>query len=170
MDLRERIRVVDDFPVPGISFKDITTLLRDPAGLSEAMKQLVAVCAGYHPDLVVSPESRGFIVGVPLALRLGAGFVPVRKAGKLPADTVSGEYHLEYGADRLEMHSDAVQPGQTVLVADDLIATGGTVKAVRKMVEAVGGRVLACAFLIELTGLAGREALGDVPVVSVITY
>ncbi|MCL6450918.1 MAG: adenine phosphoribosyltransferase [Acetobacteraceae bacterium] len=170
MDLKSKIRVIPDFPKPGIRFKDITTLLKDGRAWRAAVDGLAALCRGKGAQLVAAPEARGLILGSALAYALGVGFVPVRKAGKLPAETLRGEYTLEYGKDALEVHRDAVQPGQPVLVADDLLATGGTIKATIDMVEKLGGRVVGVAFLIELTYLPGRSALSGYDVVSLIRF
>ena len=146
MDLKKSIRIVEDFPKPGISFKDITTLIAD----GEALKDK-------NIDVILGPEARGFIFGVPVAYALGIGFVPVRKKGKLPFETISMEYDLEYGSDVLEIHKDAIKKGQRVAIVDDLLATGGTIKAVTKLVEKAGGEVVALDFAIELTDLKGRD-------------
>lgn len=170
MDLAAKIRDVPDFPVAGILFKDITTLLQDGEAFGAAVDQLYERTSGLGIDIVVGMESRGFIFAAPLAYRLGVGFVPVRKLGKLPADTLSIEYELEYGSNTLEIHRDAVAAGQRVLVVDDLLATGGTVKATVDLVRQLGGDVKAAAFLIELKALRGRAVLQDCPVVSLITF
>ncbi|MHB9144398.1 MAG: adenine phosphoribosyltransferase [Symbiobacteriia bacterium] len=170
MDLKELIRVVPDFPKAGISFKDITTLLSDAAAYRQAIDELADRLQGIDIDIVVGPEARGFVVASALAYRLGAGLVPVRKTGKLPSETVKVEYALEYGTDRLEMHADAIRPGQKVVVADDLLATGGTMSATINLVEQVGGKVVGAAFLIELGYLGGREKLAKYNVVSLIQY
>jgi len=141
MDLKEKIRVIDGFPVDGISFKDITTLLKDAEALNECINQLAEKFKDIHVDLIVGPESRGFIFATPLAYLMKTGFVPVRKPGKLPAETISYEYSLEYGIDSLEIHKDSIQPGQKVLIVDDLLATGGTMFAAAKLVEKLGGEV-----------------------------
>jgi adenine phosphoribosyltransferase len=169
-DLRARIREVPDFPKPGILFYDITTLLKDPAGYREAIDLLTAPYLGKKIDLVVGMESRGFIFSAPMAYQLGAGFVPVRKLGKLPAETVSIEYALEYGTNTLEIHSDAITPGQKVLIVDDLLATGGTVNGTIELVERLKGVVVGLAFLVELTFLKGRDKLEGRDVHSVISY
>lgn len=169
-DLKAKIRVIPDFPKPGISFKDITTLLADGSAWSRAIDALAERCVGMGADVVVGPEARGFIVGAALAYRLGVGFVPVRKAGKLPAECLRGDYQLEYGKDSLEIHKDAIRPGLKVLVVDDLLATGGTIEASIKMVEQLGGQVAGVAFLIELTELGGRKHLGKYRVESLIEY
>lgn len=170
MDLKEKIRVVEGFPTEGISFKDITTLLKDAGALKECIDQLAERFRGIQADMVVGPESRGFIFATPLAYLLGTGFVPVRKPGKLPAETVSYEYKLEYGKDKLEIHKDSIKPGQKVLIVDDLLATGGTMYAAAKLVEKLGGEVAGLGFLIELTELKGREKLKGYKVESLIQY
>lgn len=157
--LKQKIRSIPDFPKPGILFYDVTTLLRDPEGFREAID---AMCAPYEKgsiDVIVGIESRGFILGAAMADRLGAGFVPVRKLGKLPGKTVKVSYSLEYGTDSLEMHEDAITPGQRVLIVDDLLATGGTAEAVRKLVKKLDGNVVGLAFLVELDFLPGRKKL-----------
>ena len=170
IDLAATIRDVPDFPVDGILFKDITTLLQDPAAFREAIDQIHARVRELNPDVVVGMESRGFIFAAPLAYLLGAGFVPVRKLGKLPAETVSAEYELEYGTNTLEIHRDGIAQGQRVLVVDDLLATGGTVAATVDLVRQLGGNVVGTAFLIELKALNGRAQLNGHPVISVITF
>lgn len=168
--LKAKIRHVPDFPKPGILFYDITTLLQDPEGLKLALDALAAPYVDAPPDLVVGMESRGFIFGAALADRLGAGFVPVRKPGKLPAKKVHVTYDLEYGSDTLEIHADAVRDGQRVLIVDDLLATGGTAGATIGLVSGLGATVIGCAFLVELTFLNGRARLGTTPVHSVLAY
>lgn len=170
MDLREKVRVIEDFPKEGISFKDITTLISDGGALKEAVDKMAEFFKDKNIDLVVGPEARGFIFGVPVAYALGAGFVPVRKPGKLPADTVKVEYDLEYGSDILEIHKDAIKPGSRVAIVDDLLATGGTIAAVTKLVEQVGGEVVGLSFAIELEELKGREKLKDYDVMSLLKY
>ena len=170
MDLRDHIRDIPDFPKPGIVFKDITPLMADAAALSAAVDQLAAPARELGVDVVVGAEARGFLLGPALALALGAGFVLARKPGKLPHDTVSAEYALEYGTDSLELHSDAVAHGARVLVHDDLLATGGTAKALCQLVEQLGGQVLGCHFLIELAFLSGRDRLEGYDVRSLIRY
>lgn len=170
MDLREKVRVIEDFPKEGISFKDITTLISDGEALKEAVDKMVEFFKDKNIDLVVGPEARGFIFGVPVAYALGAGFVPVRKPGKLPADTVKVEYDLEYGSDILEIHKDAIKPGLRVAIVDDLLATGGTIAAVTKLVEQVGGEVVGLSFAIELEELKGRKKLKDYDVMSLLKY
>jgi len=169
-DLKTQIRHVPDFPKAGILFYDITTLLQDPAGLRAAIDSLADPFQGLGIDLVVGVESRGFIFGAPVADRLGAGFVPVRKPGKLPSACVRESYALEYGTDTLEMHEDAVKKGQRVLIVDDLLATGGTARATVNLVKKVGGDVHALAFLIELVGLNGRAKLAGEQVHATLQY
>ena len=170
MDLKSKIRVIEDFPKEGISFKDITTLVGDGEGLRESIAQMAAYLKEKKIDLIVGPEARGFIFGVPVAYALGVGFVPVRKKGKLPAETVSIEYDLEYGTDILEIHKDAIKKGQRVAIIDDLLATGGTIEAVTRLVESAGGEVVSLNFLIELTGLNGRDKLKGYDVNSYVKY
>ncbi len=170
MNLADYIRDVPDFPVKGILFRDITPLLRDPQALREAIQRMVEPWRDASVDLVAAMEARGFMFGGAMAMELGAGFVPVRKAGKLPWQTVSVDYVLEYREDVLHIHQDAVQPGQKVLVVDDVIATGGTAAAVVKLIEQLGGDVVGAEFLVELTDLDGRRLLEGYPVHSVITY
>lgn len=170
MGLKEKIRVIDDFPTKGISFKDITTLLKDADSLKNCINQMADRFKGIQIDMVVGPESRGFIFATPLAYLLNTGFVPVRKPGKLPAETISYEYSLEYGTDKLEMHQDSIKPGQKVLIVDDLLATGGTMYAAAKLVEKLGGEVVGLGFLIELEDLNGREKLKGYKVESLIQY
>jgi adenine phosphoribosyltransferase len=168
--LKSLIRSVPDFPKPGILFYDITTLLRDPAGFSAAIEQMAAPFEGAGIDLVVGIESRGFILGAPVATRLGAGFCPIRKPGKLPAKVLRESFSLEYGSDAIEIHQDAVTPGQTVLIVDDVLATGGTARAAASLVKQLGGRLHALSFLIELDFLKGREKLAGDRLVSVLHY
>jgi len=165
-DIKGMIRTIADFPKPGIQFRDITTLLKQPQGFREVVERLAAAYADQSTDKVAAIESRGFIVGGALACRLNAGFVPIRKKGKLPAENFGEDYELEYGRDRLEMHRDAIAPGERVLLVDDLIATGGTAEAAVRLLRAAGASVLGGAFVIDLPDLGGRrrlEALG-VPV------
>lgn len=169
-NLKKLIREVPDFPKPGINFYDITTLLKDPTGLEETIDALTEACRGLNVDTVIGVESRGFIFGAPLAYQLGVGFIPVRKPKKLPSDTVSVSYDLEYGTDTLEMHKDAVGEGHNVLIIDDLLATGGTAKAVVDLVEGVGGKVSALLFVVELTFLNGRAKFAGHNVKSLISY
>ncbi len=168
--LKKNIRTIPDYPKKGILFYDITTLLQDARALHEAIHALAEPFRGKGIDVVVSMESRGFIFGAAVANEIGAGFVPVRKKGKLPWRKVSEEYELEYGTDSIEMHEDAVGRGHRVLVCDDLLATGGTARAAARLIEKMGGRVAGCAFLIELTHLHGREKLKGHEVYSVLKY
>lgn len=170
MDFKEKIRVVLDFPETGIRFKDITTLMKDGSTFQIAINELSAHFKNKSVDIVVGPEARGFAIGAPVAYTLGAGFVPVRKPGKLPSDTLHYEYSLEYGKDALEIHKDSILPGQRVLIVDDLLATGGTVQATVNMVEQLGGVVVGLAFVIELSYLKGREALSEYDVLSLVQY
>jgi adenine phosphoribosyltransferase len=170
MDFKKKIRVVEDFPKKGISFKDITTLLKDREAYHETVEALVDRCRGRNVDLIVGPEARGFVLGAPVAYGLHAGFVLVRKPGKLPAETVRYEYGLEYGTDILEIHKDAILPGQRVVIVDDLLATGGTALAVVRLVEKLGGKVAGILFAMELSFLNGRETLKGYDVYSLIQY
>jgi adenine phosphoribosyltransferase len=170
MDLKEKIRVIEDFPKPGISFKDVTTLLQDKEALKYTIDTFTAYLKDKQIDIIVGPEARGFLFGTPVAYALGAGFVPVRKSGKLPFDTIGVNYDLEYGSDELEIHKDAILPGQRVAIVDDLLATGGTVGSVAKLIEQVGGEVVSVNFVIELTGLKGIEKLQGYDVMSLIKY
>ncbi len=170
LDLGPLIRDISDFPKKGILFKDITTLLKDPVPYKQAIDQMTDMVRKYQPDVVIGMESRGFIFASPIAYLLDAGFVPVRKLGKLPGQVISTEYDLEYGTNTLELHSDAIAEGQRVLVVDDLLATGGTVSATIELVERLKGQVVAVAFLVELTALNGRERLGDYEVISLIKF
>ena len=170
MDLAKMIRSIPDFPVKGVLFRDITTLLRDPDAFQEAVDALLDRYTDEDIDLVASIESRGFIFGAPLAYELGAGFVPIRKPGKLPSAKISASYTLEYGTNTLEIHRDAVHPGQRVLLVDDLVATGGSAKAAAQLIEKLGGKVVGIAFLIELTDLKGVEALQGYEVFSLIKF
>ena len=169
-ELRAKIREIPDFPKPGILFYDITTLLKDPVAYRAAIDAMLAPYAGMKVDIVVGMESRGFIFSAPMAYQIGAGLVPVRKLGKLPAETISVEYALEYGSNTLEVHRDAIQPGQKVLVVDDLLATGGTVRGTVELVQRLQGEIVGLAFLVELSFLKGRERLSDLKVSSVIQY
>ncbi|WP_029420966.1 adenine phosphoribosyltransferase [Alicyclobacillus macrosporangiidus] len=170
MDWNSKIREILDFPQPGIRFKDITPLLADGSAYRQAIDELASFARGLGAELVVGPEARGFVVGAPLAYALGVGFVPVRKRGKLPHRTVSVEYALEYGTDILEIHEDAVRPGQRVVVADDLLATGGTMAATVELVRKLGGEVVGAAFFIELGALGGRARLAGLPIRTLIRY
>lgn len=169
-DLKKYIREVPDFPKPGINFYDITTLLQDARGLRETVDRFCWCFLDQHVDKVVGMESRGFLFAPVLACSLNAGFVPVRKPGKLPSNKVSHSYELEYGSDTLEMHDDAILPEERVLIVDDLLATGGTAAATVELVRSVGGNVVGLGFVIELTFLSGRSRLGDLPVISLIEY
>ena len=169
-DLKRLIREVPDFPKPGILFYDITTLLKDPEGFAALTEQLVSHCGAFRPDTIVGIEARGFIFGPLLAARLGVGFIPVRKPGKLPAETDEITYDLEYGQDTLQIHRDAIRPGQRVLVVDDLLATGGTAAATCRLVENCGGKVAGLVFVVELTFLEGRKKLADYDIVSLVEY
>jgi len=168
--LKQKIRSVPDFPKPGILFYDVTTLLRDPEGFRLSIDAMTEPFAGEHIDLVAGIESRGFILGAAMADRMGAGFVPVRKLGKLPARTVRESYSLEYGTDSLEVHADAIEPGQHVLIVDDLLATGGTAAAVTKLVKKLGGHMVGLSFLVELGFLPGRQKLEGERIHSVLHY
>ncbi|NJM45654.1 MAG: adenine phosphoribosyltransferase [Alkalinema sp. RU_4_3] len=170
MDIQALIRDIPDFPKAGILFRDITTLLKDAKGFKHTIDALCEKCADFKPDYIVGMESRGFIFAAPMACQMGAGFVPVRKPGKLPSEAYSVEYALEYGTDRLEMHKDAIEPGKRVLIVDDVIATGGTAAATAKLIELGGGELVGFAFLSELTFLEGRKNLPQVPIVSLIEY
>ncbi len=161
--IRDLIRTIPDFPQPGIMFRDVTSLLADPHGLRMSIDQLAAPWADQHIDKVIGLEARGFILGGAVAYRLGAGFVPVRKAGKLPGAVISQSYALEYGTATFELHEDAIEAGESVLIVDDLLATGGTAEAATLLVEKLGGRIAACTFVVELPDLGGRarlEAMG----------
>ena len=170
LDLRDHIRDIPDYPKPGIVFRDVTPLFLDPAALDHSIALLAAWASGLDVDYVVAAEARGFVLGGALAARLGAGFIPARKPGKLPREVSSVEYQLEYGIDALEVHADAVADGSRVLVHDDLLATGGTAEALCGLVEQAGGVVAGCAFVIELAFLNGRERLADHDVHSLVVY
>jgi adenine phosphoribosyltransferase len=172
MDLKSLIRDIPDFPKPGILFRDITTLLGNAEGLRYTLDTLAEKChaAGLVPDYVVGMESRGFLFGVPLAYQLNAGFIPVRKPGKLPAAVHQIEYDLEYGTDSLEIHQDALEAHHSVVIVDDLIATGGTAKATAELLSRIGCNVLGFAFIIELKDLGGRERLPSLPIVTLVEY
>lgn len=170
MDIKQKIRVIEGFPKEGISFKDITTLLSDSEAFKYTINKMVEQVKDKKIDVVVGPEARGFLLGAPIAYSLGVGFVPVRKPGKLPSDTLRYTYNLEYGTDSLEIHKDAIKPGQRVLVVDDLLATGGTISAVAKLVQQLGGEVVGISFVVELTGLNGREKLEGFDVNSLVEY
>ena len=159
MPIKSRIRTVPHYPKQGVMFRDITTLLKDPVGFRVTINELANRYAGVKIDRVAGIEARGFIVGAALAYHLGVGFVPIRKKGKLPAETVGHDYELEYGTDRIEMHVDAVSQGERVLLVDDLIATGGTAGAACKLIESMGGKIVECCFVIDLPDLGGRARL-----------
>lgn len=168
--IEEYVRSIPDFPEPGIIFRDVTSILQDPDGLKLSIDLIQEKLEGLDFDVVAGTESRGFIFGVPVAYNLNKAFVPVRKKGKLPCETVSREYDLEYGTATIEIHKDAIKPGQKVVVIDDLIATGGTIEAAIKLIEELGGEVVKVVFLMELAGLKGREKLQGYDVESVICY
>ena len=168
--LEEYVITIPDFPEKGIQFRDITSVIQDPAGLKLAVDMLAEKAAGIDFDLVVGPESRGFIFGVPVAYLLGKGFIPVRKKGKLPRATISRKYDLEYGQAEVEIHKDAITPGQRILIVDDLIATGGSAEAAVKLVEDLGGKVAGLLFVMELAGLHGRDRFKGYQVESLIVY
>ena len=168
--IEEYVRSISDFPEPGIIFRDVTSILQDAEGLKLAIDSLQAELDGLDFDVIAGTESRGFIFGVPIAYNMHKAFVPVRKKGKLPRATISQTYDLEYGTATIEIHKDAIQPGQKVVIIDDLIATGGTTEAIIKMVEELGGEVVRCVFLMELAGLKGREKLNGYDIDSAIIY
>jgi adenine phosphoribosyltransferase len=170
MNFKDHIRVIPDFPQPGIRFKDITTLLKNGPVYKQAIDRLKELVAGKRIDLIAGPEARGFVVGAPLSYALNVGFVPIRKSGKLPGETIEADYALEYGKDKLSMHKDAIKPGQKVLIADDLLATGGTIQTSINLVRQLGGEVVGAAFLIELTYLNGREKLNGLDIFSLVQY
>ncbi len=169
-DIKKYIRSVKDFPKPGIMFRDITTLLKEPDGLKASFHALIKYTEGLKIDKVVGIESRGFMLGAMIAEKLNAGFVPIRKPGKLPAATVKEEYSLEYGTDAIEIHKDAIEPGESVLLHDDLLATGGTARAAVNLIEKLGGKIVQVSFIIELSFLNGREKLKGYDVRSLVTY
>ena len=170
MDLKKAIRNIENFPKEGINFKDITTLMQDGETFKYTIDSFINELKDKNVDLIVGPEARGFLMGTPVAYGLGIGFVPVRKPGKLPAETISYSYGLEYGTDTLQIHKDAIKPGQRVAIVDDLLATGGTIEAVTRLVEAAGGEVVALDFAIELTELKGRDKLKGYEVMSLLQY
>lgn len=170
MNLESKIRNIQDFPKPGIGFKDITTLLKDGEAFKEAIDKIVENLKDKDIDYVVGPEARGFLLGAPVAYALGVGFVPIRKPGKLPAEVVSFEYDLEYGTDKIEMHKDSIEEGKKVAIIDDLLATGGTVEAATKLIESLGGEIVSIQFLIELEFLNGKEKLKGYDIESIIKY
>ncbi|GAB6158938.1 adenine phosphoribosyltransferase [Desulfotomaculum varum] len=168
MDLAGKIRLIKDFPKPGINFRDITTLLQDAAAFRQTVDMLSELCRQFEVDVVACPEARGFVLGAPLAYAMGKGVVLLRKPGKLPGQTLCHRYDLEYGTDALEVHAGAILPGQKVLLVDDVLATGGTVAAAVELVKKCGGEIAGLAFLIELLGLAGREKLKGLPVITLL--
>lgn len=170
MNWKEHIRVIPDFPQPGIRFKDITTLLGNGNVYKQAIDELANRYKDRGIDLVAGPEARGFVIGAPIAYALGVGFVPIRKSGKLPGETIEAGYDLEYGKDKLAMHKDAIRPGQRVLIADDLLATGGTISTTANLIRQLGGEIVGAAFLIELSYLNGREKLAGIEVQSLVQY
>jgi adenine phosphoribosyltransferase len=170
VDLRSRIREVDDFPTPGVGFKDITPLLADPVALRQTIADLSAWVTEKGADLVLGAEARGFILGAAVASEAGVGFVPARRPGKLPPETVGARYFLEYGENTLEVHPDLIPPGSKVVIHDDVLATGGTVEAIRGLVERLGAEVVGACFIIELTFLGGRERLEGIDVHALIPY
>lgn len=170
MNLESKIRNIQDFPKPGIGFKDITTLLKDGEAFKAAIDKIVENLKDKEVDYVVGPEARGFLLGAPVAYALGVGFVPIRKPGKLPAEVVSFEYDLEYGTDKIEMHKDSIEEGKKVVIIDDLLATGGTVEAATKLIESLGGEIVSIQFLIELEFLNGKDKLKGYDVESIIKY
>ncbi|MDQ7095520.1 adenine phosphoribosyltransferase [Desulfosporosinus sp. PR] len=170
MNFSEHIRVIADFPKEGISYKDITTLLKNGEVYRAAINEMVERIKPWRPEVIVGPEARGFLLGAPVAYALGIGFVPVRKPGKLPAQTICETYALEYGADTLEVHADAIHPGERIVIVDDLLATGGTMLATANLVKKIGAEVLGMGFLIELSFLNGRQKLADYPVFSLVDY
>ena len=169
-ELKDYVVTIPDFPAPGIMFRDVTSILQDKDGLNLAIKEIERLIGDVDYDLVLGPESRGFIFGVPIAYNMNKGFIPVRKKGKLPRETVSMEYELEYGTAEIEIHKDAIKPGQKVIIVDDLIATGGTIEAIVKLVEQLGGEVVKIVFVMELEGLEGRKKLEGYDVQAAITY
>ncbi|WP_421616841.1 adenine phosphoribosyltransferase [Brevibacillus sp. TJ4] len=170
MDFKPYIRVIPDYPQPGIRFKDITTLLKEGKVYRAAIEELAVFAREVQAEVIAGPEARGFVVGAPLAYEMNIGFVPIRKSGKLPYESIKAEYDLEYGKDALAVHVDAITPGQRVLIADDLLATGGTIESTIKLVEQLGGKVVGAAFLIELSYLDGRKKMGDFPIKSLVQY
>ena len=170
MDFKKYVADIPDFPIEGILFRDVTPLMQDGEAFSAALDLLSEYAKSRGADIIAGPEARGFMFGTPVAYKLGIGFVPVRKPGKLPRETVSEKYDLEYGSNELHIHADSIKKGQKVVIIDDLLATGGTVKATKELVEKLGGEVVGCAFLVELAALKGRETLKDLDCFAVITY
>lgn len=169
-EIDQYVRSIPDFPEPGIIFRDITSIIQSPEGLKKSVDGILDSLKDVEFDIVVGPESRGFIFGMPVAYMLGKGFVPVRKKGKLPCETIEREYALEYGTAVVEMHKDAIKPGDKVVIVDDLVATGGTIEAIIQMIESLGGEVVKVQFVMELAGLNGREKLKNYDVDSLIIY
>jgi len=170
LNLENYITSIPDYPIKGVLFRDVTPLMGDGEAFHEACKRIIDFAKELHVDIVVGPESRGFIFGCPVAYELGIGFVPARKPHKLPREVISYEYSLEYGTATMEMHKDAIKPGMRALVVDDLLATGGTIDAANHLVESLGGVVAGCAFLVELSDLGGRQRLSDYKILSLIKY
>ncbi|NBI29738.1 adenine phosphoribosyltransferase [Chengkuizengella marina] len=170
MDFKEHVRVIENFPQEGIRFKDITTILKNGQVYHQVIDSIRDMVKHLEIDLIAGPEARGFVVGAPLAYAMGVGFIPIRKSGKLPGETIEANYSLEYGNDKLAMHNDAIQPGQKVLIADDLLATGGTIATSIDLVEQLGGKVVGAAFMIELTYLNGKDKLKDIDMFSLMQY
>jgi adenine phosphoribosyltransferase len=170
MNFKDYIRVIQDYPQPGIRFKDITTLLQNGPVYREAINELKKLVQDMQIDVIAGPEARGFVIGAPLAYSLGIGFIPIRKSGKLPGETIEADYALEYGKDKLAMHIDSIKPGQKVLIADDLLATGGTIQTSINLIEQLGGEIVGAAFLIELSYLDGRSKLNGLNVMSLLQY
>lgn len=169
-NIADYVTDIPDYPEEGIIFRDITTVIQNPDGMKMAIDEMTALIGDTECDLVAGAEARGFIFGAPIAYNLGKGFIPVRKKGKLPRETVSQSYELEYGTAEIEIHKDSIKPGQKVVLVDDLMATGGTMEAAVKLIESLGGEVVKIVFLIELAGLKGREKLEGYDIASVITY
>ena len=171
LNLQEFIREIPDFPIPGILFRDITTLIENGAAYHQAIEQLAAQVSELGPiDVIAAPEARGFIFAAPIAFTIKLPLIPIRKPGKLPYKTVTFTYELEYGSDSLQMHADSVKPGMRVLLVDDLLATGGTIKACKDLIEREGGKVIGAAFLMELAGLKGVDKINDIPICTLISY
>lgn len=170
VDYKKYIATIKNYPIEGVNFRDITPLMADGEAFKAACSQMSEFARKVNAEVIVGPESRGFIFGCPVAHDLGIGFVPVRKPGKLPRETVSYKYDLEYGSNELHIHADAIKPGQRCLIVDDLLATGGTVEATVKLIEEIGGEVVGCAFLIELSELRGRDKLENLEVLSLMSY
>lgn len=170
MNLKDYIKDIPNFPEEGIIFRDITSLLQDPEAFQYAVDKIADFAREKSADVIIGPEARGFIVGCPVAYALNKGFVPARKKNKLPREKVSIEYDLEYGSNTIEIHKDAIQPGQKVLIVDDLLATGGTIRGTKKLVEELGGEVVGAAFIIELENLKGRQLINDLDILSLINY